>query len=302
MTNNNYSTMSLEEKVELQKNIILELEDMVHRTKNVLIDLLEGLYCHETQQHILYSKLSEITNNQVHWQPDTLQDTHISGNYPTTSLSNNHELRISRLESVIFNTQPQYPSLNDIEHLKMLKRQNYELLTKSLQMSEFIHLFDKLTYENQIKTKILNDLRILLESLQPEYNDMVLSIINNTDPDSLPLPVPNPHKSYLPLTIEEELDFDLDRDDDVSQRDAYTDADTDPDIDIETEINKWTCDNNRLLLQCNNLDELSDKIDNLIRHNMLNDKNIDLLKKLLKIKHPECLNIYEINEDSYPYI
>jgi hypothetical protein len=295
---NYYSTMSLEEKVELQKNIILELEEMVHRTKNVVIDLIEGLYCHETQQHILYSKLVEITNNKVCWEPDVSEDTHIWGNNPSTPQCNNHELRIQQLETTIsnmINGNRNGKDINENENetliLKKLKEENHKLFQKSFNISNLTLLINKLTYENETKTDIIMDLKNILESLNPEYKETIKCIIYN-----IPDKIPNE-------STKEGDNNEGDNEGDI-QVQVFNEGDTyiNPDPAIDKDIQNLTHENKRLLLICNEVDELSLKIDKLIHKNEMNDTKIQLLKELLKINHPECLRIYEINEEPNPYI
>ena len=270
-------SLSLEEKIELQSKIILELEETLHRTKNVVIELVEGLYCHESQQHILHKNLSEITNNNVSWVPDTLEDNHVWGNYPTTPQGNNHEIRIQQLETALSNII----NINSEKHiLKKRKEENYELLQKAFRFSEFILLKNKLTHENEIKTTIIQDLKNLLESIQPEYKETIKCIDPDEDEDKI-------HGSE-------------DNDEDErhgSVEDSY--INTDPEIDKD--IQQLTHENNRLRLICNKVDDMSLKIDRLLHKNQINDTKIQLLKELLKIKHPDCLYIYE-KEEPCPYI
>ena len=285
------SYFALEEKIELQSKIILELEETLHRTKNVVIDLVEGLYCHESQQHILHKHLSEITNNNVRWVPDTSEDNHIWGSSPTTSQGNNHEIRIQQLETALSNMIN--GNLQDEKNiLKKLREENYELLQKSLQFSEFTVLEKKLTYENETKTTIIEDLKNLLENIQPEYKETIQCIMNSI-PDNIPNDSDNePHNDedeieniYMPASFNEE------------DEDSY--INTDPSFDKD--IQQLTHENNRLRLFCSKVDEMSLKIDRLVHKNQINDTKIQLLKELLKIKHPECLHIYE-EEEPYPYI
>lgn len=290
--NNKMSYFALEEKIERQSKIILELEETLHRTKNVVIELVEGLYCHESQQHILHKNLSEITNNNVPWVPDTSEDNHIWGSSPTTSQGNNHEIRIQQLETALSNMiNGNIQDVHEKNILKKLREENYELLEKAYKFSEFTILGNKLTYENETKTTIIQDLKNLLENIQPEYKETIQCIMNSI-PDNIPNDSDNePHNDeegieniYMPASFNEE--------------DSY--INTDPEMDKD--IQKLTHENNRLRLICSKVDEMSLKIDRLVHKNQINDTKIQLLKELLKIKHPECLHIYEINEEPCPYI
>ena len=292
-------SLSLEEKIKLQSNIILELEETLHRTKNVVIELVEGLYCHESQQHILHKNLSEITNNNVSWVPDTLEDNHVWCNYPTTTQGNNHEIRIQQLETALSNII----NINSEKHiLKKRKEENYELLQKAFRFSEFTLLKNKLTHENEIKTTIIQDLKNLLESIQPEYKETIKCIDPDEDEDERQGSEDNDkderHGSEDNDKDERHGSEDNDEDETHgSVEDSY--INTDPEIDKD--IQQLTHENNRLRLICNKVDDMSLKIDRLLHKNQINDTKIQLLKELLKIKHPDCLYIYE-KEEPCPYI
>ena len=50
----------LEKRVEDQSKTIQRLSDVIYRTNNVLIDMVQGMFCHQTQQNILHKHLSYI--------------------------------------------------------------------------------------------------------------------------------------------------------------------------------------------------------------------------------------------------
>ena len=102
-SSSNERLSNLEKKVQEQTKIIQRLSDTIYRTNNVLIDMVQCMFCHQTQQNVLHKHLSELTNNNVAWTPDTLEDTHASGAYPTTYQGNDHEFRITDLENILEN-------------------------------------------------------------------------------------------------------------------------------------------------------------------------------------------------------
>jgi uncharacterized coiled-coil protein SlyX len=264
----------LEKKVMEQSKTIQHLSDIVYRTNNVLIDMVQGMFCHQTQQNVLHKHLSELTNNNVSWEPETLQDTHTSGAYPTTFQGNDHEFRITDLENILEHIiqekklsfrsdEPYLPLLTvdtqddgslDSEIIDICNDINgngihsdYELTIKSLRLSSLIDLFGKLKYENETKKTIVSDLKELVSAFYPEY-------INK---------YPAYFKTY------------------------------------DIELNK---SNESITYRCDKVDEYDKVIDHIIMDNQMIDSIIKDLKKLLNEKHPECLNIYESTHEPYPYV
>lgn len=264
----------LEKRVEDQSKTIQRLSDVIYRTNNVLIDMVQGMFCHQTQQNILHKHLSELTNNNVSWEPDTLEDTHTSGLYPTTFQGNDHEFRIVDLENIINNIlkeqnintrsdEPYLPLLsvdnNDDDSLDSEivdicndingndKNEHYELTIKSLRISELYDLFGKLKIENETKQTIISDLKELTSVLCPECI-----------------------KKYPAYFKTYDIEFDK--------------------------------SNESIHYRCDKVDEYDRLIDHIIMDNQMIDSIIEDLKNILKEKHPECLNIYESTKEPYPYI
>ena len=281
-SSSNERLSNLEKKVQEQTKIIQRLSDTIYRTNNVLIDMVQGMFCHQTQQNVLHKHLSDLTNNNVAWTPDTLEDTHASGAYPTTYQGNDHEFRITELENIlediiqekklsIRSDEPYLPLLtvdtqddgsidseivdicNDINgydingYDRNEYDSDYELTVKSLLLSQLYDLFKKLQYENETKQTIVSDLKELVSVLCPECIKKY----------------PAYFKRY---------DIELDK------------------------------SNESIIYRCDKVDEYEKVIDHIIMDNQLIDSMIKDLKKILNEKHPECLDIYESTKEPYAYI
>lgn len=277
----------LKKKVEQQAKTIQQLSDTIYRTNSVLIDIVEGLFCHQSQQHILHKHLSELSNNRVNWEPETNEDTNVWGALPTTFQGNDHEFRIVELENIIDyiiqdkklssnrSDEPYIPLLSenvddgdgsldseiveiydDINKPYSYKSDNlkdddddtnYKLTVKSFRISESIDLLQKLKYQHETKLTILSDLKEIASVFYPE------SV--------------NKYPAYF-----KRYDIELDK--------------TNTSIDY----------------RCDKVDEFDKLSDHIIMDNQVIDSMIKDLKQLLKKEHPECLSIYESSKEPYAYL
>ena len=291
-SSSNERLSNLEKKVQEQTKIIQRLSDTIYRTNNVLIDMVQCMFCHQTQQNVLHKHLSELTNNNVAWTPDTLEDTHASGAYPTTYQGNDHEFRITDLENILENIiqEKKLSIRSDEPYLPLLTvdtQDDGSLDSEIIDICNDIHgndineydrnEYDRNEYDRNgndgeyeltIKSLRLSQLYDLFKKLQYE-NETKLTILSDLK-EIASVFYPDSVKKY-PAYFKK-YDIELDK------------------------------SNESITYRCDKVDEYDKVIDHIIMDNQLIDSMIKDLKQLLKKEHPECLSIYESSKEPYAYI